>query len=139
MEDELKSFMIVLQPWWTIEVRSLLPLACLSTSARSDRCPSPQQINDAISTALESPAELQHKALKAFAYARTHLTNLRKVDKAVMPHGFAGDYARGERGYKFPYGFSMRCRSYWNNDGGFRPPWCGNRLLGLEGPEEYAV
>lgn len=75
----------------------------------------------------------------AFAYARTHLTNLRKVDKAVMPHGFAGDYARGERGYKFPYGFSMRCRSYWNNDGGFRPPWCGNRLLGLEGPEEYAV
>ncbi|CDZ97915.1 hypothetical protein [Phaffia rhodozyma] len=108
MEDELSEFMVVLQPYWSIE-----------------------QINQVVAKALANPAELQRKALAGFMFAREHLTNLRKVDKAMEL--FVGGYERGERGYKFPYGFSMRCRSHWGNDDGFRPSWCEDgSFLGLE-------
>jgi hypothetical protein len=94
-----------------------------------------QQINEAITTALASPQTLQKKALLGFAFARQHLTNTYKTDRVVL--GLVDDYSKGQRGYKFPFGFSMRCRAYWGNKQDHRPPWCGESYLGLEGPEEY--
>ena len=40
-------------------------------------------INAILYRALLDPEELQRKALAAFAYARQHLTNTRKVDRMI--------------------------------------------------------
>lgn len=39
-----------------------------------------QKIDSVIAKALKDPQELQRKAIKALAYARTHLTNTAKVE-----------------------------------------------------------
>ncbi|CAD6581519.1 MAG: hypothetical protein CYPHOPRED_001599 [Cyphobasidiales sp. Tagirdzhanova-0007] len=54
-----------------------------------------EEINEIVSRALLDPAELQRKALAAFAYAREHLTNVRKVDR--MLHDIQS-YRDGKRG-----------------------------------------
>lgn len=151
--DDLAQFIILLSPTMSIT-----------------------EINAILTDALSNPAELQRKALLAFRFARSHLTNLHKVHRVISPYtsvssdvhfanersrqsredrkdekrakkeegvigksggGLVGKYERGERGYIFPYGFGMRCRSYWEGPNGYRPPWCGNSYLGLEGNEDY--
>ena len=77
-----------------------------------------EEINEIVSRALLDPAELQRKALAAFAYAREHLTNVRKVDR--MLHDIQS-YRDGKRGYSFAHGLSLSCRKYW---GDFTVPWC---------------
>lgn len=61
------------------------------------------------------------KALAAFAYAREHLTNLRKVDRMLDD---IQRYRDGRRGYNFPVAFSLQCRRYWK----LTVPWCPGNL-----------
>lgn len=108
LSDELAKFMIRIEPYWSIEVRPSSPHLPLPSSPvyPSPPFPLPQEINAAINTALASPQTLQRKALLGFAYAREHLTNVYKVDRVIL--GLVDDYEKGQRGYKFPFGFSMR-------------------------------
>ncbi|KAK8849636.1 hypothetical protein IAR55_004971 [Kwoniella newhampshirensis] len=97
-EDALSKFVIPLKSTWSIE-----------------------NINAALKYHLDRPELLQQMALDGFAYARQHLTTTNKVSHILE---MADHYREGSRGYEFPYGFSMRCRSYWSDEDSYKPPWC---------------
>ncbi|WVQ95996.1 hypothetical protein IAU59_003096 [Kwoniella sp. CBS 9459] len=102
-EEALSKFVIPLKTTWNIE-----------------------KINAALRYHLDRPELLQQMAMDGLVYARQHLTTTNKVTHLLQ---MADHYRQGSRGYEFPYGFSMRCRSYWSGDA-YRPPWCsGHRGL----------
>ena len=72
-EEPFRDFMIVLRPEASIE-----------------------EINTIVYHAMLDPVELERKAFAAFAYAREHLTNTRKVDRMLSD---VAAYRRGDRGY----------------------------------------
>ncbi|WWD20263.1 hypothetical protein CI109_104739 [Kwoniella shandongensis] len=106
-EEALSKFVIPLKTTWKIE-----------------------QINEALKYYLDRPEVLQQMAMDGLVYARQHLTTTNKISHIME---MADHYRQGSRGYEFPYGFSMRCRSYWNDDDSYRMPWCPpGSLRGLE-------
>ncbi|WVR08129.1 hypothetical protein IAU60_005175 [Kwoniella sp. DSM 27419] len=105
-EDALSKFVIPLKSTWGID-----------------------KINEALRYHLDRPELLQQMAVDGLVYARQHFTTSNKVSHLLQ---MADHYREGARGYEFPYGFSMRCRSYWSGDA-YRPPWCyGEGHRGLE-------
>nr|XP_019043618.1 hypothetical protein I302_08198 [Kwoniella bestiolae CBS 10118]OCF22548.1 hypothetical protein I302_08198 [Kwoniella bestiolae CBS 10118] len=106
-EESLSKFVIPLKSTWNIE-----------------------KINEVLNHYLENDELLQQMAMDGFIWARQHMTTSNKVTHLLK----MGDHYRaGSRGYEFPYGFSMRCRSYWSGDA-YRPPWCAQG--GYRGLEE---
>ncbi|KAL7005663.1 hypothetical protein EMMF5_004744 [Cystobasidiomycetes sp. EMM_F5] len=89
-----------------------------------------EDINRAISTALQDPVELQRKAATLLQYARQHLTGTREIDLVIE---MARRYRQGERGYTFPTSFTSRCRHYndWDPEGP-TPPWCTGQHFQLQ-------
>ncbi|OWZ54426.1 hypothetical protein C349_03544 [Cryptococcus neoformans var. grubii Br795] len=108
-ESALSKFVIPLKATWSIE-----------------------QINAAIQYYIDRPEVLQQMAVDGFVYARQHLTTTNKISHILE---MADHYREGSRGYEFPYGFSMRCRAYWSDENGYRPPWCRN-AQGYRGLED---
>ncbi|CDZ97942.1 hypothetical protein [Phaffia rhodozyma] len=112
-EEDICEFMIELKQDWSIE-----------------------HINRVLKDALQDEEELQRKAMLGFAFARTHLTNTRKVDGMLR---LWDGHNRGWRGYHFPTGYTLRCRQYWQGDSSYRPPWCARQgPMGLEGEWDRA-
>ncbi|WRT69629.1 uncharacterized protein IL334_006618 [Kwoniella shivajii] len=107
-EEALSKFVIPLKSSWTIE-----------------------KINEVLRYYLEREDLLQQMALDGLIWARQHLTTTNKVTHLLQ---MTDHYRHGSRGYEFPYGFSMRCRSYWSGDDSYRPPWCPQQ--GYRGLEE---
>ncbi|ADV22474.1 Hypothetical Protein CGB_E3050W [Cryptococcus gattii WM276] len=108
-ESALSKFVIPLKATWSIE-----------------------QINTAIQYYLDRPEVLQQMAVDGFVYARQHLTTTNKISHILE---MADHYREGSRGYEFPYGFSLKCRAYWSDQNGYRPPWCRN-TQGYRGLED---
>ncbi|WWC92732.1 uncharacterized protein L201_007691 [Kwoniella dendrophila CBS 6074] len=106
-EESLSKFIIPLKSTWSIE-----------------------KINEMLNYYLERDDLLQQMALDGFIWARQHMTTTNKITHLLE---MADHYRQGSRGYEFPYGFSMRCRSYWSGDA-YRPPWCSEE--GYRGLEE---
>ncbi|KAJ3416174.1 hypothetical protein HDV05_002819 [Chytridiales sp. JEL 0842] len=69
----------------------------------------PEEIQHTIEPYLEDKDRLAKMAVKAFRRAREHWTCRNKVDRLLKA---AAKIRSGERGYWFPYGFSVGCRSY---------------------------
>ncbi|WWD04530.1 hypothetical protein V865_002600 [Kwoniella europaea PYCC6329] len=106
-EEALSKFVIPLKSTWNIE-----------------------RINEVLSHYLNDDELLQQMAMDGFIWARQHMTTTNKVSHLLK---MGEHYRSGSRGYEFPYGFSMRCRSYWSGDS-YRPPWCSQG--GYRGLEE---
>ncbi|WWC65775.1 uncharacterized protein I303_108397 [Kwoniella dejecticola CBS 10117] len=107
-EEALSKFVITLKSTWNIE-----------------------KINEVLNHYLERDELLQQMAMDGFIWARQHMTTTNKVSHLMQ---MADHYRAGSRGYEFPYGFSMRCRSYWSQgEGAYKPPWCPqDKYRGLE-------
>nr|XP_019009410.1 uncharacterized protein I206_06059 [Kwoniella pini CBS 10737]OCF48191.1 hypothetical protein I206_06059 [Kwoniella pini CBS 10737] len=107
-EEALSKFVIPLKSTWNIE-----------------------KINEVLQYYLDNDELLQQMAMDGFIWARQHMTTTNKVSHLLK---MADHHRAGSRGYEFPYGFSMRCRSYWSGgNGAYRPPWCSqDSYRGLE-------